>query len=88
MDDSPKLSSSQILQLVWQEAQHKALLSLVETIITSIGLTSIDGLPPAQWYQKQVRDLLEKHVLAIGDSNPPLAAELQKLIDGLKLPPV
>jgi len=87
MDGPKKLSFDHLLQLVWQDAQHKAVLSLVETIAKSMGVTSIDGLSPHQWYEKQFCDLLEKHVLLLGDSNPPLAAQLQKMIDDIPLPP-
>lgn len=65
-------------QQVMLLAEVYALKRTTEAALRQLGLDQIEGLPFAQFYDKQCADQIERVLLAVGDKNPPLAEELQE----------
>ena len=77
-DNDPEFRISSFA--VMMNAQHTALLEVVKRIAAHSNLAQIEGLSLDQWYENEVVNQLERHVLAIGDSDPAFAAALQKTL--------
>jgi len=66
------------------KADHSALLSYVSTIAKHGGITSIDGVSPLDWYERQRLVGLEKFLIGIEDDDPATAALVQQMIDEMR----
>ena len=67
-------------------SDHMALLSLVEFLVASSGVTVLDGVSVQKWYQKQRLVELEKFLIRLEDVDPGAAALLQREIDFVRKP--
>jgi hypothetical protein len=79
-------SPAQIFKDALLNSQHLSLLKCVKILAEKCQPEGFDGVSFEEFYQRQMRLHLEKFVLAVGDSLPDAAAELQKMVDALKLP--
>jgi hypothetical protein len=68
-------------------ADHAALLKVVQLIAVQCGLKHIDGVPLHTFYDAQRVKFLEKMLIQVEDTDPPLAAALQQIVDEWKKPP-